>query len=172
MKHFISSLVFCCTLIPFGHQPAACDVGSVHRLTIDPISPDRRDIFAGEGKSVRVEFHNYSDSDPVTAFPEPPLTVRRLATNASCEIDGGIWPRDSVFLSDDEKILVVAAFSGSSAQLLAYDTGTCKVQGKLDVSNARLSVSGKEITLATRCSGNDIKSCKNRRVIPASKLCN
>jgi len=171
MKHLISSVVFCCTLVPFGHQPAACELGSLHRLTIDPISPDRRDIFAGQGKTVRVEFHNYSDSDPVEVFPEPPLTVRRPATNTSCEIDGGVWPRDSVFLSDDEKILVVAEFSGSSAHLLAYDTGTCKIQGNIDISNARLSVSGKEITLATRCSDNDMKSCKSRRVVPASKLC-
>jgi len=144
---------------------------ALHNLSIDPIEPGRRDIFAGVGHTVRVEFRNDSDRDPVRVFPEPPMTIHQLDTNKSCDINGGIWVRDSVFLSEDEKLLVVLEFSGESNHLLAYNTGTCKRQGDIDVSDGRWSVNGSKITLGTGCTSRDITSCKKKRVFPVTKFC-
>ena len=144
---------------------------ALHNLSIDPVSSDRRDLFVGTGRFVRVEFHNQSTSDSVRVFPEPPLVVRRLDKDASCSIDGGVWQRSSVFLSQDEKVLVVLEFSGSSNRLLAYDTANCAQTGSLDVSGKHWRIEGSEIRLGSHCSGDDLANCRNKRTVSVRALC-
>jgi hypothetical protein len=145
---------------------------TLHRLSIDPIRPENRRIFVGAGEKIRVEFKNESDREAVKVFPEPPMIVRQVGARTNCEIDGGVWARDSVYLSADEEILLVLEFSGDLNHLVAYDTGNCRKLGDLDVSGGRWSVIGSEIVLGTQCRTRDVASCKKKREIPVSKLCN
>jgi hypothetical protein len=144
---------------------------TLRRLPIDPLDAASRKVFAGSGRAVRVEFTNDSNRDPVKVFPEPPLTIRQLNADTSCTIDGGVWVRDSVFLSEDEQMLVVLEFSGDLNQLIAYNTGTCKKLGQINVSGGRWAVNGSEILVGTHCATRDVHSCKKQRAIPVSKLC-
>lgn len=172
MSTFSQALVIA-TALALGAVPSAgSGHWTLHRLSINPTSPENRKIFVGAGEKVRVEFKNESDHETVRVFPEPPMIVRQLAAKTNCEIDGGVWARDSVFLSADEEILVVLEFSGDLNRLVAYDTGTCRKLGDLDVSGRRWSVDGSKIKLGTQCTTRDVASCKKRREIPVNRLCN
>ena len=155
---------------------SSCAEGSprdcaLKNLAIEPLNPGRTDKFAGSGKDVRVEFTNYRTRTPVRVFPEPPLTVRHVPANTSCNIDGGVWARDSVFLSSDEALLLVLEFSGDSNELVAYDTNSCRKLTTVDVSNARWLVKGSTIVVATGCTSKDINACRNKKLVPMDTFC-
>jgi hypothetical protein len=141
------------------------------RVSIDPIDSNRTDLFVGKGKTIEVQFRNESTRPVVDVFPEPPLTVSNQASGRSCEIDGGVWVRKSVFLSPDEKILVVQEFSGSNDHLVFYDTNTCEKRREIDVSTAQWKISNDRISIGHGCSGEDMQTCRSRRVFILDKLC-
>jgi hypothetical protein len=140
-------------------------------LAIEPLKAGRTDKFAGSGKDVRVEFTNYRTQGPVRVFPEPPMTVRQLRANTTCNIDGGVWARNSVFLSSDEALLLVLEFSGDSNELVAYDTHSCRKLTSVDVSGARWLVKGSVILVATGCTAKDINACRNKKEVPMDAFC-
>jgi len=79
-------------------------------------------------------------------FQPPPLTLRDNQANTFCYIiDGGIWSRHQVYLSSDEHYLLVSEYSGSSENLVSYDTQTCELFQQLDVSHLDWNIVGNQI---------------------------
>jgi Tse1 toxin immunity protein Tsi1 len=131
------------------------------QLPINPITSARKDIFVGKGKIIEVRFRNENTSQMVEVFPEPPLTVRNQLSGRSCDIDGGVWVRQAVYLDADEKTLLVQEFSGSNDFLVFYDTTTCQKQSEIDVSGARWKISNNQISIGRQCSDEDMQSCRS-----------
>ncbi|HFT2129478.1 TPA: type IV secretion system immunity protein Tsi1, partial [Pseudomonas aeruginosa] len=77
-----------------------------------------------------------------------------------CRIeDGGIWSRGGVFLSQDGRRVLMHEFSGSSAELVSYDSATCKVVHREDISGQRWAVDKDGLRLGQKCSGESVDSC-------------
>lgn len=129
-------------------------------LPIDPLSAARTDLYVGRGKQFEVSFANEATAQPVETFPESNLKIRRAATNAFCEIEGGIWVRNSVYLSMNERILIAKQFSGSNESLNFYDTQTCALKAEVDVSNRAWLMEAKGLRVGGRCTSGQLQSCK------------
>ena len=149
-------------------QAAPC---TLHPVAVNPVAPGRHDAFAAVGHTLRVEFRNDTGQDDVRVFPESPLTIRHLRSRRSCTIQGGVWDRDSVFLSNDERVLVVLEFSGESNHLISYSTATCRKRGDLDVSGGRWAVTPSGIVVGSHCTARDLESCQEKHTVPLKKLC-
>lgn len=141
------------------------------RVQVDPVEPSRMDLFIGKGNSIELQFRNEKTDPNVTVFPEPPLIVRHQLSDQRCEIDGGVWVRQAVYLSNNEETLLVQEFSGSNDQLVFYRTKTCEKFHEIDVSGSRWTVSGNKLSIGRRCSGEDIKTCKSQKRLQLEKYC-
>lgn len=117
-------------------------------LPINPIAADRSDFFVGISGKLELRFVNDKTAGEVTVFPEPPLLITNLASKANCAIDGGVWVRKSVFVSQDNKVLVTQEFSGSNDFLIFYNTETCQKLYEIDVSNSNWSIHGGDINVS------------------------
>ncbi|MEW5757786.1 MAG: hypothetical protein AB1810_15970 [Pseudomonadota bacterium] len=147
-----------------------CDRSFKH-IQIDPIQPSRLDVFVGKGNTIALEFHNENPNPAVDVFPEPPLTVRHIPSGHSCEIDGGVWVRRSVYLSADEATLLVQEYSGSNDHLVFYRTRSCKKIHEIEVSGALWKISGNELAIGHQCSGEEIKTCKSQQRLAIDAIC-
>lgn len=139
-------------------------------LSADPAAPAE---FVGDGRTIKVRFVNENPdiSDP-DAFPEPPVVVLNKASGTRCSIeDGGIWARSPLLLSSDESRLLTYEFSGSSAELVAYDTATCVVVQRQDISGQRAGLVDGKLTLGKQCDGDDLASCKELATLPSHPFC-
>jgi len=104
--------------------------------------------FIGNGQRIRIIFTNDQEGPEHTIkiFPEPPITLRNNQTNTVCHInEGGIWARDQVYLSQDEHYLLLSEYSGSSEDLVSYNTGTCERFQRLDVSGLDWVIDGNQV---------------------------
>lgn len=90
--------------------------------------------FVGGGSVMLVIVKDESTSSPGDIFPEPPLTVQNIKLRKKCQIDGGIWVNGQMYLSQDEKTLVLFSYAGSSGYLDFYKTGNCRQFAHIDVS--------------------------------------
>lgn len=117
-------------------------------LPINPIAPERTDIYIGTSKLVEVQFRNEKTEGNVEVFPEPPLIVKNRKNNTTCSIDGGVWVRKSVFVSNNDSVVVTQEFSGSNDSLNFYDARTCKKINEIDVSNSTWEIRGTEISIS------------------------
>jgi hypothetical protein len=137
---------------------AACSA-DYQRLDIAPSSPTSTKDFVGGKGRVKVHFDNYSERADVESFPEPPMTIQ--AGDGHCDVDGGVWVRNAVYLSASERVLMVQEYSGSSDELVFYSTQSCKEQLRIDVSGAKWALSGERLLIARGCTSNAVASCPN-----------
>ena len=151
-------LVLLCTFAP-SLQAAAAPC-SYSALAIDPLSATRTDVYAGQGKQVEVSFTNEATTQPVETFPDSSLKIRQTGSDAVCEVDDGIWVRNAVYLSANERILIAKQFSGSNESLSFYDTRTCTLKAEIDVSNRAWRVEAKGLRVGTHCANDQLQSCK------------
>lgn len=119
----------------------------LERVRIEPLAADRQDVYIGATPAIEVRFHNEKRRGAVDTFPEPPLTIKHLDSGTQCEIDGGIWLRNAVYVSGDGKTLMTQQYSGSNDQLLFHDTRSCRQTGMIDVSDAHWKVSNSRIEI-------------------------
>ncbi|MEQ1621763.1 MAG: hypothetical protein ABL919_10175 [Methylococcales bacterium] len=117
-------------------------------VPINPMSPDRTDIYIGQSNMVELQFRNDKVTGTVEVFPEPPLTINNRKSNTSCAIEGGVWARNGVFISNDDSVVVVHEFSGSNDSLNFYNTQTCKKLNEIDISNSTWNIKESEISVA------------------------
>jgi hypothetical protein len=136
---------------------AACSA-EYERLTIAPSSPDSTKDFVGGRGRIKVHFQNFNDRADVEVFPEPPLTIQ--AGDSRCEVDGGVWVRNSVHLSSSGRVLMVQEYSGSSDELVFYSTQSCKEELRIDVSGAKWTMSGERLLIGTGCTADTVTSCQ------------
>ena len=151
-----------------GQARAGCGLTA---LPIDPINDSRTDLFIGKGKTIELEFINMATGPVIDVFPEPPLIVRNQSTGRSCEIDGGIWVRKHVYLSANEKQLLLLEYSGANEFLKLYDTATCKQRREIDVSEGPWVLEGDTLRVGHGCTSRDIASCSAVRQFTLGKSC-
>jgi hypothetical protein len=103
----------------------------LHSVPDSVLLPDNTPlIFVGETKTLELHFFTYTygeqHASEIDGFTEIPVTITNRKTFRSCAIDGGIWVRKEIYLSADERILILGEHSGSYGGLTAYDTQTCR----------------------------------------------
>ncbi|UUY08174.1 hypothetical protein LRS11_20620 [Pseudomonas sp. J452] len=138
-------------------------------LAIEPRGAEYAALYGGAGERVQVEFHNFKREGEVDSFPEPPMVLRQGP--ASCSVEGGIWLRRAVFLDRREQRLLVQSFSGSSSELLVYDTRTCTELARLELPEASWALEGDSLVLGRQCSAGELSSCAQRQVLPLNEQC-
>jgi hypothetical protein len=138
--------------------------GSITPLEIKPISSTQSDIYVGVGTKVEVRFVNEVREGAVDSFPEVPLTILDRATNQKCEInEGGIWMRRGVYLGAGERVLLVHEFSGSSGDLVLYETSTCRKLQAMDISGARWAFEDATLVVGKNCPMDAVSSCRSQQ---------
>ena len=126
------------------------------------IAPETAALYVGFGERVRVEFDNYKLDGEVDSFPEPPLRIRRDA--ALCQVDGGIWRRDGVYLDRAERRLLVQSFSGSGGELTIFDTASCAELARLVLPEASWALQGDSLVVGRQCREAGLEHCTLREV--------
>lgn len=135
-----------------------------------PASAERNDLYVGRSGEIELRFINEKKLGEVEVFPEPPLTV--VQPNGQCEINGGIWRRDAVWLGAQGQTLVTVEYSGSNQQFMFYHTANCRVTGTLDVSNAKWEIGdgviklmpvGGKLRMVRLDASCNVMSAKNKR---------
>ncbi|MDD1622148.1 MAG: hypothetical protein LUQ11_11770, partial [Methylococcaceae bacterium] len=119
---------------------ANAETCTLNALAINPIAPGQNDIFIGKSNLIELQFKNEKTEGIVEVFPEPPLTIKNQKLKTSCSIDGGIWVRKSVFISNNDSVIVTQEYSGSNDFLIFYNTENCKKIAEIDVSNSSFEI--------------------------------
>ncbi len=155
MSRVLVSTMLSLALLAGRPLAGACTLAQVH---IGPLTTENGGTYRGEAAGVEVLFHNDVQDHPVTAFPEPPMTVRRRQPPTECAVtDGGVWGRDGVWLTADGRTLVTTESSGSYEGVVFRDTGTCAKVGEVDVSGVAWRVDGAVLVLASAGPGQRAK---------------
>lgn len=137
---------------PKGSAPRGV---ALEKLPVVPLHENEFDELVGGGARVEVHFREKGAKKMPEVLTAPPAVVRRLDRKGECRIDGGNWTPGTVWLSRDEKVLALVAFSGSNAQLELYDTATCQAVGTIEASQGKLDVAGDRVTYAGGCEWSD-----------------
>ncbi len=126
-------------------------------LPIHAAAPDRKDLFIGRSSLVELQFKNDKTEGEIDTFPERPLVVRQVTSGKTCEVDGGVWVRKSVFISTADRVIVTHEFSGANDSLNFYDAFTCEKLQEIDTSKATWTVNGALITVFKPGTASDAK---------------
>jgi hypothetical protein len=110
------------------------------QVAINPTAPGRVDLFSGNFGTTELRFMNEQLAGQVEVFPEPPFVVQSGKFNKICSFDGGVWVRNSVYLSADESTVVAKEFSGSNEWLSIYNIRTCKKIREIDVAHSTWNI--------------------------------
>lgn len=156
MTGAVHSLLRCAVLALLLTPVAACSA-EYQKLNIAPSSPDSTKDFVGSKGPVKVHFQNYNGRADVEVFPEPPLIIQD--GDGRCEVDGGVWVRNSVHLSSSGRMLMVQEYSGSADELVFYSTDNCKETLRIDVSGAKWTMSGERLVIGKGCTADTVTSC-------------
>lgn len=150
-------------------QAADCGFAPLH-LAANGSTPG---TFTAAGERIEVRFTNENPNiaEP-DAFPEPPAILLDKVSGRRCLIeDGGIWAREPMYLSLDETRLLTYETSGSSGDLMVYDTRTCQRLLSRDISGQRMAVEGDQLVLGSQCDGATADTCEIRKREPLDALC-
>ncbi|MFA6954275.1 MAG: hypothetical protein WC538_00220 [Thermoanaerobaculia bacterium] len=109
------------------------------RVKLAPLSKDGA-TWGASGRQVAVSLNNADGKADPEIFTEPPFVVTDRRSGAHCEIDGGIWERNAIWLSADESLLATVTFSGSNSTLSVYRTRDCKETASAPVDESTLRV--------------------------------
>lgn len=139
-------------------------------LPINPISPDKIDTFLGKSEIIDIKFNNEKTEGNIEVFPDSPLIVTNRKTNSTCSIDGGVWVRKDIYVSDDNMVIMAHEFSGSNDILSFYGTQTCKKTGEIDISNSTWKLEKLNISVSKQGVTNSKKPI-NPRIYPLTKYC-
>ena len=154
--------------VPTLAAPASCGYAP---LSIEPIAPSRADRYVGKARSFTVQFDNEDTATPVTTFPESNLKILRLDGTTVCEVDDGIWVRDALYLSGDERLLIAKRFSGSNDVLAFYDTRSCALKAQVDVSGRAWRIEADGVRLGEHCTDRALTSCQTTTLRRWSRAC-
>lgn len=135
----VKTLLQIATLLNLALSSAyAC---TFNKLDITPLNQEGDTVYIGKSDSIEIRFNNEKTDGSVEVFPEVPLTIINHKTNMQCEIkDGGIWVRDTVFLSDDKKMLLTREYSGSNSSLVFHNMNTCKKEAEISLPTLNWSL--------------------------------
>lgn len=120
--------------------------------------------FVARGDRIEVHFRSHIERADTDAFPEPPVVMVNRVTEKRCAIEkGGIWARAEVYLSGDERVLLVNEFSDSGSDLVSYDTGDCRKIQRMDVSDMRWRIDGAVACIGESRTGEGMAGCASIR---------
>jgi hypothetical protein len=131
-------------------------------LPITPLSPEKIDTFLGITEIIDVRFNNEKTEGNIEVFPDSPLIITNRKTNSACSIDGGVWVRKDIYVSDDSTVILAHEFSGSNDFLTFYDARDCKKIGEIDISNSVWRVGKLNISVTNQKAANNKKVLKPR----------
>ena len=163
------SMALAASLIATYTQASDCGFTPLN-LMLDAGTPR---TFTAGGKRIEVRFinDNLNILEP-DSFPDPPAVVLDKVTGQQCLIeDGGIWARDPMYLSLDETRLLTYETTGSSGDLMVYDTLTCERLLSRDISGHYPAVEGNHLILGSQCDGDKITDCRVLAREPLEPLC-
>jgi hypothetical protein len=133
----------------FGRFLAAVAISgifSVHVFAGDYISvkkielkPDENQVrYVGKGEKVVVSFKNTGRPD--FGFNEPPFLIGRIGESNTCLAgeNGGIWVTGGMYFSNDERLIILRAYSGSSEYFEFYEANNCKKIVEVDMSEIEI----------------------------------
>jgi len=134
-----------------------------HRVAVEPLKGLPKP-FVTDGKHISILFYNYTegvDDKAIDAFPEPPLIVQDKQSKKICAIEeGGIWIREEIYFSQDERYLLIGEYDGSWCGVASYDMRSCQLVKRLDISGfCRRRIEGNQAVLGGQCSNDDFSSC-------------
>jgi hypothetical protein len=156
------------SLIPCSRLHAEEGRYAFHKVIVNPL-PNAPQKFVGRVGNIGIYFyHDRGIENPdVDSFPEPPVTIVNHAENRRCAIErGGIWARAEVYLSEDQRVLLMNEFSGSASDLVSYRTATCQQIRRIDVSDMRWRIDGRVAHLGENCAGVGMDNCTLLRSMP------
>lgn len=110
---------------------------------------DAHEWYVSKAATFTLEHWNYGSRPDPDRFTEGPVKVVR-PDGSSCGIDAGSYTSE-LWVSRDETTIALVSFSGSSASLELYDTRTCALRERLDVSGPRIEVEGDTIRFLGSC---------------------
>lgn len=119
-----------------------CDV---QQVIVEQIAPDDRTIFIGKSENTDILFRNDKREGEVEAFPEPPMIIKNHRLNTECQVNEGVWLRNSIYVNDSKSLLIAEEFSGSNTVLNFYDTVSCKRRSQVDISGDSWEIKGREL---------------------------
>jgi hypothetical protein len=163
-KFFFCAWIFLFSPCSPVHAEASGDGNhAFNKISVAPLPNFPREFVARGGK-IEVHFRSHIASADIDAFPEPPVVMVNHVTEERCAIEeGGIWARSEVYLSDDERVLLVNEFSGSGSDLISYDTGDCRQIRRMDVSDMRWRINGAVAYIGESCTGDGMTGCASIR---------
>lgn len=100
----------------------------VSRIAIKPMQNGSFENYIGKGANFELTFVTPNQKKPITSFPEPPFYIHNLVTEQSCKggEKGGIWEKNSVYVTKNARLLILGSYSGSNKALEFYDIKTCE----------------------------------------------
>lgn len=130
------------------------------RMKLAPLSKDGA-TWGASGRNVAVALNNAGGKAEPEIFTEPPLVVTDRRSRSRCEIDGGIWTRNAIWLSADESLLATVTYSGSNSTLSVYRTGDCRETASAPVDDRTFRVDADRLEHAGICEpyGDDSWDC-------------
>lgn len=135
---------------PLSAQAASEPACAIRNVRIDPLPAGQFQTYAGQTATLEIRLSSARSERETDNFAEPPLRLRHRESGGSCDIYGGIWPRNGIYLDQSERTLITVEYSGSGESLNFYDTANCKRLKQLDVSGKTWSFSAKSIVLTPK----------------------
>ena len=143
-------------------------------------APETLRIFAGKGEKIEVRFqiHSNENSADITLFPDAPVTMTNSEEKSQCEINAGGWAREVVYLSSDERTLLLGRFNDAATNssaydlqavkaaggtaggltLVSYDIGACREIKRIDVSENPWDIGSDAIRIGENCNADGIEN--------------
>jgi len=144
-------------------------------------APEAPRVFVGKGEKIDVRFqvHSNENSADITLFPNAPVTMANSEEKWQCEINAGGWVREIIYLSGDERTLLLGRLddaatipmayppqagktAGEAARgltLVSYDIGACREIKQVDVSENHWDIEGDTVRIGENCGDDGIGSC-------------
>ncbi|MEY3446616.1 MAG: hypothetical protein RIR45_1371 [Pseudomonadota bacterium] len=95
-------------------------------MAIAPLQNGSYEKYAGKGSGFALFFVTPGQTTPLDAFPEAPFFVENLTTGETCTggESVGIWDKNLVYRTENDRVLILGSFSGSSTGWEFYDAKT------------------------------------------------
>lgn len=151
------------TLVGDRLVEGSCPLAALPAPRARPGEPTR---FTHGGPGWTLEHRRAEGKPHPDAFTDGPITlVRRDGTR--CELDAGNYAA-TLWASDDGSTLADVSFSGASAELELWDTATCRVRDRLNVSGSAPVVDGDTVRFDGACELAEIEGVERGSCLPAS----
>jgi len=135
---------------------------AAYRIDAEPVK-GLPTLFTANGKRMDILFYNYikGADDAIDIFPEWPLITHDNQSKKICAIEeGGIWIREEIYFSQDERYLLIGEYSGSWCGIASYDMRSCQLVKRLDISEScRWRIENNQALLGEKCSNDEFSSC-------------